>query len=71
MSEAVDRLLRVPDREQVSGSDALDQIELHTVGVLELVDHHVRKAPAIAIAQLTAGREQLAAEQLEILEIER
>ena len=70
MPEAVDRLLRVPDREQAPLGQQLDQLELHGIGVLELVDHDVRKARAIALAQLRLRAQQLERHQLEVLEVE-
>ena len=47
-AEGVDRLLRVPDEHQRgdTGEGAVDHLPLHRVGVLELIDHHDRPAPA-------------------------
>ena len=52
MPEPVDRLLGVADREQVPARDRFDQLELDHVRVLELIDHHVDKPGAVALAQL-------------------
>ncbi len=49
--EGVDRLVRVPDREQVASRDQVDQLELHGIGVLELVDHDPLEARPVATAQ--------------------
>jgi hypothetical protein len=50
MTEPVDRLLGIADGEQVVAGDRLDQLELHPVGVLQLVDHD----PFEALGVLTA-----------------
>ena len=70
VAEAVDRLLRIADREQVLVGDRLDQLELDTVGVLQLVDHDPLKALRVALAQLVACQKQLAGHQLEVLEVD-
>jgi len=67
--EAVDRLLGVADREQVRGREQLDQLELDLVGVLELVDHDPGEPRPVALAQLATGAQELAALELEILEV--
>jgi hypothetical protein len=68
--EAVDRLLGVADREQVAVRDQLDQLQLDPVRVLELVDHDLRKAGLVALAQRRVGGEQVARQQLEVLEVD-
>ena len=70
VAEAVDRLLGVADREQVPVRDQLDQLELHLVGVLELVDHDPGKARPVPLAERRIGAQQLAALELEVLEVE-
>ena len=51
-AEGVDRLLGVADQHQRHPADerALDHLPLHRVGVLELVDHDDRPAPAHPVA---------------------
>ena len=56
VAEAVDRLLGVADREQVPVRDQLDQLELHLVGVLELVDHDPFEPSPVALAERRVGR---------------
>ena len=49
-AEPVDRLLRVAHRAQAAGAlarEALDHVDLHLVGVLELVDHHELELVAV------------------------
>ncbi len=65
VAEAVDRLLRITDHEQVEPGDEIDQFELNAVGVLHLVDHHTGEPLAVAVADL-ARAQQIACEQLEI-----
>ena len=69
VAKAVDGLLGIADREQVLARDRVDQPELHTVGVLELVDHDAGKPAAVALAQVIVGGEQTRGEQLEVLEV--
>ena len=52
VAEAIDRLLGVADHEQVEPGDEIDQLELHIVGVLHLIDHDPREALAVAVADL-------------------
>jgi len=69
--EPVDRLEGVADREQVLAGDRLDELELDGIGVLELVDHDLREALGVPAAQLAVGGEQVAGQELEVLEVER
>ena len=68
--EAVDRLLGVADHEQVVLRERLDQVELHAVGVLELVDHDPGKPRPVALAQLGVRAQELPGLELEVLEVE-
>ena len=70
VAEAVDRLLGVPDREQVVSGDGLDQLQLHPVGVLKLVHHDPGKPARVALAQLAIGGEQATGDELEVLEVQ-
>ena len=70
VAEAVDRLVRVADREQVVPLEQLEDRALQPVRVLELVDHHVLEALAVVLAQAGLVDQQVAREQLEVLEVE-
>ncbi len=70
VAEAVDRLALVADAEEVVAREQLQQLVLERVGVLELVHEHVREALAVARAQRPVGAQQVAREQLEVLEVE-
>ncbi len=71
MAEAVDRLKFVADEEQlgVGAAQRLDQLQLQTVGVLELVHHQMREAGPVLLADLGLGQ-QPNGEQLQVLEVE-
>ena len=69
VAEAVDRLLGVADHEQIAVGDLVDQAELHTIGVLQLVDHHALAALSDAPADLGAAQ-QPERQQFEILEVD-
>ena len=56
VAEAVDRLALVADAEQVVALQQLQQLVLQRVGVLELVDHHVREALAVLLAHARVAR---------------
>jgi hypothetical protein len=68
--EAVDRLVLVADSEQVVALEQLQQLVLKRVGVLELVDEHVLEALGVLMAQALVVAQQVAREQLEVLEVE-
>jgi hypothetical protein len=68
--EAVDRLELVADREQVVPFQVLEDLQLHRVRVLELVDHDQAEPLSPALARLGV-LEQVASAQLEILEVDR
>ena len=70
VAEAVDRLLGVADGEQVVAGDRLDQLQLHPVGVLELVDHDALKPRRVALAQLAVVEQQAPRHQLQVLEVQ-
>ncbi len=55
---------------RLARASELDQLELHRVRVLHLVDHDPREAFAVALAELAVGGEQPAREQLEVREVE-
>ena len=69
--EAVDRLVLVADPEQVAALEQGKQLVLERVGVLELVDEDVLEALGVLAAQTRVAGEQVAREQLEVLEVER
>ena len=71
--EAVDRLELVADEEDLGVllGEQVDQLALQPVRVLELVDHDRAEAPALALADLGVLAQELARQQLEILEVER
>ena len=84
-TEAIDRLLRIADEEQLAGRDldavgiALlrvvrreeqEHLRLERVGVLELVDEEVREALLEPDAHALVGAEQIAREHEEIEEVE-
>ena len=70
MPEAVDRLLGVADGEEIAHRDGLDQLELHDVRVLKLVNHDVSEPRAVALTHLRLSQQQLPGPQFEILEVE-
>src|SRR5207247_8134340 len=49
----------------------IQQLALEPVRVLELVDHDRAEAPALALADLRVLLEELAREELQVLEVER
>ena len=71
--EAVDRLELVADEEDlgVLVREQVDELALQPVRVLELVDHDRAEAPALALADLGVVAQQLARQQLQVLEVER
>ena len=73
MPEAVDRLELVADEEDlgVLVREQVDELALEPVRVLELVDHDRAEAPALALADLGVVAQQLARQQLQVLEVER
>ena len=63
---------RRPTRKRLSARDQPEQLALERVHVLELVDHHVlRSAPSSCSRSPSSRRQQVAREQLEVLEVER
>ena len=71
--EAVDRLELVADEEDLGLllGEQVDQLALQPVRVLELVDHDRAEAPALALADLGVLAQELARQQLQVLEVER
>ena len=69
--ETVDRLQLVPDREQVPAFQRAQDRELSRVGVLELVHHQQLEALGPRRAQRRVLGEQLARDQLEVVEVQR
>ena len=69
--EPVDRLQLVADREEVAAVERLQDRELARVGVLELVHHQHLEAPRPRLAHARALVEQLARQQLEVVEVHR
>ena len=70
VAKAVDRLALVPDPKQVVALELSEQLVLERIGVLELVDEHVGESLGVLEAQALVGREQVARDQLEVLEVE-
>ena len=72
MPEAVDRLELVADEEDlgVLVREQIHELALEPVRVLELVDHDRAEAPALALADLGVVAQELARQQLQILEVE-
>ena len=70
VTEAVDRLELVADREQVVALERPQDPELDRVRVLELVDHDQLEALRPALPRLRVGQQALRA-QLEVVEVDR
>ena len=70
MAEAVDRLALVADPEQVLALQQLEDLVLERVRVLELVDQHVAEALRVVQAQPLVVAQQVARQQLEVVEVE-
>jgi hypothetical protein len=70
VAEAVDRLPLVAHAEQVVAAEQLQQVVLERVGVLVLVHEHMGEAGRVLLAQPLASRQQVAGDQLEVLEVE-
>src|SRR5439155_21331101 len=70
--EAVDRLELVADEEELAvlARQQVHELALETVRVLELVDHDRAEPPALALADLVVFPEELAREELQVLEVE-
>src|SRR5204863_3495228 len=73
VSEAVDRLELVAHEEELAvvPREQIDELALEPVCVLELVDHDRAEAPALTLPDLLVLLQQIAREELEILEVER
>ena len=75
VAEAVDRLELVADEEHIrrarAGAEQVDDVALQTVRVLELVDHQRAEPQLLRLAHLVVVAEQVAREQLQVLEVER
>ena len=75
VAEAVDRLELVADEEDVGrprpGFQQVDDLALQPVRVLELVDHQRPEAQLLRLAHALVVAQQVAREQLQILEVER
>ena len=75
-SEAIDRLLRIADDRQplraLVHPDRTEDVPLHRIGILELVDHHPRRALAQPLRELATARavERLAHEREHVVVIE-
>ena len=74
MAEPVDRLELVADEEHVlrgpAPGEQVDQLALERVRILELVDHDRPEAQLLGLEDPGVVREQVAGQQLEILEVE-
>ena len=70
VAKAVDGLALVPDPKQVVALEQCEELVLERIGVLELVHEHVGKALGVLQAQSLVGREQVARDQLQVLEVE-
>ena len=74
VAERVDRLELVADEEDVllgPAGEEVDQLALKRVRILELVDHDRAEAQLLRFADAGVVREQVAREQLQVLEVER
>ena len=71
-AKRVDRLVVVADREDrgMRAREQLQPLVLQRVGVLELVDEHVREAALVVLAQRFVARQQLVAAQQQLGEID-
>ena len=70
MAEGVDRLQLVAHRAGVLARHQLEQLELQGVRVLELVDHDALEALAVAGGDAGLAGQQVAREQLEVVEVD-
>ena len=70
VAEAVDRLALVADAEQVAAVEHRQQLVLQRVHVLELVHQHVVEALGVGEPDALVARQQVAGDQLEVLEVE-
>ena len=70
VTEAVDRLQLVADGEEVPALEGRQDRQLTRVGVLELVDHQQLEALSPGLAQQPVPGEQLARDQLEVVEVD-
>src|SRR4051812_16574962 len=72
MPEAVDRLELVSDEEELAvvAREEVDQLALQPVRVLELVDHDRAEAPALALPNVLVLLQELARQELQVLEVE-
>ena len=70
--EPVDRLCRVADEEQVTtGADEqLEQVVLHGVEVLRLVDEDVTEAPAHDLGERWVGRQLAPEHEQQVVEVD-
>jgi len=71
VAETVDGLELVPDEEDLLASDEVDELTLEQVRILELVDEQRTEAPASRVADTFVSLEQVAGNELKILEVER
>src|SRR5207248_1662650 len=73
MPEAVDRLELVADVEHLGlrTAEQVDEVALQLVRVLELVDHERAEAQLLALADRLVVPQEIAREQLQVLEVER
>ena len=71
VAEAVDRLQLVADHELRRAGEEVEELDLERVGVLELVDEHPLEALAQRVADARRVAEQVAGQQLEVVEVER
>ncbi len=66
--EAVDRLLRVTDHEQIDPGDQVDQLQLYAVGVLHLIDHHACEAFPVLTPDVPSAQD-LTGQQFKVLKV--
>src|SRR5207253_4329865 len=73
ISESVDRLELVADEKELAvvARKEMHELALQPVRVLALVDHDRAEPPALALADLVVLPEELAREELQVLEVER
>jgi hypothetical protein len=71
VSERIDGLELVADEEELVAREQVDELALQAIGVLELVDHDRAEAPALLLANRFTPLQEIAGDQLQVLEVER
>ena len=73
MAKAIDRLEFVTYCHQgrIGSAQGLDQVELESIGVLELIDHDLPEAASVVVTDPSVVLEQVPGPDLEVFEIEQ